>query len=123
MHSIFSVFALVFSAAALESRQSTTETVTVSFTNDLTGASVAIGVPADNIDHTVQSLNVVNGVMDTDSGFIATSVQLVSFTQTTNCMINHNWESVLATLTAQATYSELGNIAVDLNYVVVNCYA
>lgn len=123
MKAIVSLFALVLSAAALESRQSTTDIVVVSFANDLTGASVTFDVPADNKDHTIQSLNIVNGIMDTESGFMATSAQLVYFDQITNCMINNNWDNSLATLTAQATFSQLGNAAVDLTHVVINCYA
>lgn len=122
MQPVFSLFSLVLSAAALEPRQRTTEIVVVSFTNDLTGASVTFAVPADDNDHTIQSLNVVNGIMDTNSGFMATSAQLVYFTQATNCMINNNWDNVIATLTAQATFAKLGN-TVDLNNVVINCYA
>lgn len=54
---------------------------------------------------------------------MTTSGQLISFTQATNCMINSNWDNVLATLTAGATFAELGNAAVDLNYTAINCYA
>lgn len=122
MKSIIPLFTLVLSAAALEARQSTTDVVVISFANDMTGASITFDVPADNKDHKIQSLNIVNGIMDTDSGFMATSAQLVYFDQITNCMLN-NWDNTLATLTAQATFAELGNAAVDLKSVVVNCYA
>lgn len=61
--------------------------------------------------------------MNTGARSTATSAQLVSFTQATNCMINSNWDSVLATSTARATFAGLGNAVVDLNYVVINCYA
>lgn len=122
MKSIFAISALVLSAVALETRQSTTASVTVSFANDQTGASVAVEVPADYTDHAVMSLHEVYGMADTTSGFMATSAQLIDFTQAANCQINNNWNPV-ATLTATTTFAELGNSAVDLSYVTINCNA
>lgn len=122
MKSMFAISTFVLSAVALETRQSITESVTLSFANDLTGANLAVSVPADEADHAVVTLPEVYDMGDIISGFMATSTQLIDFTQSTNCQINHNYKKI-ATLDAMATFAELGNAAVDLHYVTVNCMA
>lgn len=124
MHSIIALCTLALSAVALESESSKSiaSFVTTSFTNDMTGASITVKIPADARDHLMPSLGPMNGMRGADFEFNATSAQLVYFTPVTNCMIRDNWETI-ATLDAQSTFADLGGRAVDLNYVAVSCDA
>lgn len=124
MHSIIALCTLALSAVALKSgsSKSIASFVTASFTNDMSGASITVKIPADDHDHLMPSLGPMNGMKGADFEFNATSAQLVHFTPVTNCMIRDSWDTI-ATLDAQSTFSDLGGLVVELNHVAVSCYA
>ncbi|KAF2177324.1 hypothetical protein K469DRAFT_508273, partial [Zopfia rhizophila CBS 207.26] len=77
-------------APAISSRD-TLPSITISVTNDQTGASAAVTVPGDGIAHKIPDL-FRGSAIDQNGAIIGTSAQLIKFSEKTHCFFqNVDW--------------------------------
>ncbi|KIV98613.1 uncharacterized protein PV09_09605 [Verruconis gallopava] len=123
--SILAIFtATVSSLPTSQNAPASTQTATVSFSNDQTGAHAPVVAP---LDGTI--INLYNALTGTPVGVpvqvLASSVQLVQFPGTVNCVITNISGQVIGTLTAEHTYADLDGtssaIPVNLAGATMQC--
>jgi hypothetical protein len=80
----------ISAAPALASRE-TVPSVTISITNDQTGANAAVTIPSDG--RAVNITDLFPGTaIDQNGAIIGTSAQIIKFTEKTHCFFqNYNW--------------------------------
>lgn len=96
-------------------------TATIQLANDQSGANANVAVPVDGVTRSVEDLwghtSIARGGL-----VFASSVQLVSFSQTVVCTITDDHPHVFATLNAEKTWVSLaGGGVVDLCSAQVVC--
>ncbi|KAF2472703.1 uncharacterized protein BDR25DRAFT_283232 [Lindgomyces ingoldianus] len=88
---VATIFASAISAAPALSSRDTVPEITISVTNDQTGASATATVPGDGIARNLPDL-FRGSAIDQNGAIIGTSAQLIKSTYTTRCFFqNFNW--------------------------------
>lgn len=88
---VATILAAAVSAAPAIASRDTVPTISVAVTNDQTGASAIATVPGDGIARNLTDL-FRDSAIDQNGAIMATSAQLVKFTESTRCFFqNVNW--------------------------------